>query len=75
MEAKSDYPLADAVVKKLREYGVKPVELKDFESITGMGVKVSDLTDKTFFIGNAILMKKQNVLIPEAAAKCQYLAR
>lgn len=65
MEAQSEHPLADAVVKKLKETGVKSIDLNDFESITGMGVKASDSSGKIYFIGSTKLMKEQDVLIPE----------
>ena len=65
LEAKSEHPLADAVVRKLKEEGVKPEALKDFDSITGKGVKAADASGKYFFIGNAKLMAENRVNIPQ----------
>lgn len=65
LEAKSEHPLADAVVRKLKEEGVKPEALKDFDSITGKGVKAADASGKYYFIGNAKLMAENRVHIPQ----------
>ncbi len=65
LEAQSEHPLADAVVRKLKEEGVKPEALKDFDSITGKGVKAADASGKYFFIGNAKLMAENRVNIPQ----------
>lgn len=65
LEAKSEHPLADAVVRKLKEEGVKPEALKDFDSITGKGVKAADASGKYYFIGNAKLMAENRVNIPQ----------
>ena len=65
LEAQSEHPLADAVVRKLKEEGVKPETLKDFDSITGKGVKAADASGKYLFIGNAKLMTENRVNIPQ----------
>lgn len=65
LEAQSEHPLADAVVRKLKEDGVKPEALKDFDSITGKGVKATDGSGKYYFIGNAKLMAENRVNIPQ----------
>lgn len=65
LESQSEHPLADAVVSKLTENGVKPAKLMNFESITGKGVKASDRYGKTYFIGNAALMKENDIVLSE----------
>lgn len=65
LEAQSEHPLADAAVRKLKEEGVKPETLKDFDSITGKGVKAADGSGKYYFIGNAKLMAENRVNIPQ----------
>jgi Cu2+-exporting ATPase len=66
LEAQSEHPLVDAVVRKLKEGGIKPEMLKDFESITGKGVKADDHSGRTYYIGNAKLMQEIYVNIPKS---------
>ncbi|HNP16969.1 MAG TPA: heavy metal translocating P-type ATPase [Fulvivirga sp.] len=65
LEAQSEHPLADAVVKKLKEEGVQSEELKDFDSITGKGVKAANTSGKYYFIGNTKLMAENHINIPQ----------
>ncbi|PSL01478.1 heavy metal translocating P-type ATPase [Cecembia rubra] len=65
IEAQSEHPLAEAVVKKLKEEGVKPAEITGFDSITGMGAMAKDHLGNLYFIGNLKLIKKQNIAISE----------
>ncbi|WP_449495005.1 heavy metal translocating P-type ATPase [Brumimicrobium salinarum] len=51
LEADSEHPLADAVIRKLKENGVQPVKMTDFNSITGKGVQAKDANGKTFLSG------------------------
>lgn len=59
-EAQSEHPLAEAVVKKLKETGVKSISLDSFESVTGKGVKVS-LNGSYYFIGSPKWIEEQGV--------------
>ena len=63
LEKLSEHPLADAVVKHYGE--VKSVELTNFQSVTGAGVKAMH-GDTTYFIGNAKLMRDNSINIPES---------
>ncbi|AGA80326.1 heavy metal translocating P-type ATPase [Echinicola vietnamensis] len=65
LETQSEHPLADAVVKKLKEKGVQRETLKDFDSLTGKGVKASDTAGKTYYIGNGKLMQEYQINIPQ----------
>lgn len=64
LESKSEHPLADAVVKFLKEKGILNLELKNFESITARGVK-GDLDGKSYFVGNLKLMEENGIAISE----------
>nr|WP_299207051.1 heavy metal translocating P-type ATPase [uncultured Brumimicrobium sp.] len=66
LEADSEHPLADAVIRKLKEEGVEPSKMTDFNSITGRGVQAKDEDGKTFFIGNRALVEGQGIAIDEA---------
>lgn len=61
LEADSEHPLADAVIRKLREEGVTPGEMTDFVSITGQGVKAKNHDGKYYFIGNRALLEGQGI--------------
>ncbi|KAF5937133.1 hypothetical protein HYC85_024639 [Camellia sinensis] len=67
-EINSEHPLAKAVVeyaKKFREDEENPVwpEARDFESITGHGVKAI-VQNKEIIVGNKGLMMNENIFIP-----------
>jgi Cu2+-exporting ATPase len=55
LEAKSEHPLAEAVVNKLTAEGIKGKALETFESLTALGVRGS-VDGKTYYIGNRKLM-------------------
>ncbi|KAK2995310.1 hypothetical protein RJ640_023824 [Escallonia rubra] len=68
VEVNSENPMAKAVVeyaKKFRDNEESPVwpEARDFESITGHGVKAT-IRNKEIIVGNKSLMLDQNVDIP-----------
>jgi len=65
IEAQSEHPLAEAVVDKLKADKVKSIELKEFDSITGKGVKALDVYDKSYFVGNRKLMNENSIAIPK----------
>ena len=56
LELKSEHPIAGAVVRKLREDGVKPGEITHFESITGRGVVARDKGNNLILAGNRQLL-------------------
>lgn len=39
LEVKSNHPIAKAIVEKAKEYNLSPLEISDFEEISGIGVK------------------------------------
>src|SRR5690554_6859508 len=62
IEKQSEHPLADAVVKHLKD--AQAVELSNFDSITGKGAK-GDYNNETYFVGNKKLMVENNISISE----------
>lgn len=64
LELKSEHPLAEAVVKFLKEKEIESVDLHDFESITARGVK-GKVEANTYFAGNANLLKENKIEIPK----------
>ncbi|MEW5677132.1 heavy metal translocating P-type ATPase [Flavobacterium enshiense] len=59
IESKSEHPLAEAVVKHYS--GMPIMNVTEFESITGFGVKAK-VEDKTYFIGNKRLLEDNNIV-------------
>lgn len=66
IEAQSEHPLASAVVKKFKETGTAVVELVNFESITGKGVKADTTDGLKFYVGNLKLMQVKKIALNEA---------
>jgi Cu2+-exporting ATPase len=60
IEFQSEHPLAQAIVDKLKSEGASKIELNNFESLTGKGVKASVGTED-FFLGNVNLLTEMNV--------------
>lgn len=60
IENQSAHPLAEAVVKHLKQEGVKTVPLQHFENVTGKGVKaVSE--GKIYYIGSPVWMNELGI--------------
>ncbi len=63
LESQSEHPLAEAVVARLREEGVRPANLSGFDSLTGRGVKATGEDGVTYYIGNQKLLEEQGVTL------------
>jgi Cd2+/Zn2+-exporting ATPase len=55
LESKSKHPLAEAVVKYTEKTGIKLVDVNNFKSITGKGVK-GHINNKMFYVGRKSLI-------------------
>ncbi|WP_276370455.1 heavy metal translocating P-type ATPase [Chryseolinea sp. H1M3-3] len=62
LEAQSEHPLAEAVVSRLKEEGIKGVALESFESLTARGVK-GYVNGMNYFIGNKKLLDENSILL------------
>ena len=63
IESRSEHPLAQAVVVKLKETLAQNVDLTDFSSLTGRGAQAQH--DKILYsIGNRRLVDSRNVVVP-----------
>jgi P-type Cu+ transporter len=51
LEIKSEHPIAQAIVKKAHEKNISPLEVSEFNSITGQGI-VAKCQQKRIFVGN-----------------------
>lgn len=61
IESASEHPLAEAVVKKLRELEISPASIQNFNSITGKGVEAQSATGETYLVGNLKLLTSQGI--------------
>jgi Cu+-exporting ATPase len=68
LERGSEHPLAGAIVKGAETRGLRPAEVKEFQSVTGKGV-VGQIQGRQVALGNMALMDDQGVawgdLLPE----------
>jgi Cu2+-exporting ATPase len=64
IESASEHPIAEAIVRQLISEKVKPVEISEFESLTGLGTKAS-FNKIAYFLGNDRLMIANDIRIPE----------
>lgn len=62
LEAKSEHPLADAVVERLRADGIRGTTLDRFESLTGRGVS-GRYENATYVVGNGRLLTERGIAI------------
>ena len=65
IEKSSEHPLADAITEHLSNHAKFLNELS-IENISGQGIE-GNHENHTYFIGNELLAKERNIIIPEAA--------
>jgi Cu+-exporting ATPase len=65
LEARSEHPLARAIVEGAEERGVSPGDVTEFESATGMGV-LGRVAGGRALIGNLALMEREGVHIADS---------
>ncbi len=65
LELRSEHSIADAIIRKAKEKNIVPLEVKDFQSIPGMGAS-GELEGKMFYIGNLRLLKEYGFSINES---------
>ncbi|MBK0382421.1 copper-translocating P-type ATPase [Pedobacter sp. SD-b] len=63
LESRSEHPLADAIIKDLNSQNIENIYIKNFESLTGKGVK-ADFNDKTYYVGSHRLMDDLKIDTP-----------
>lgn len=60
IEAVSEHPLAQAIVKKGRQEGITPIQTNHFEALSGLGARAL-LNGKKCLLGNLRLMEKEGI--------------
>ena len=74
LESASEHPLARAIVDGALARGVSPVEVTDFDSVTGQGV-TGTWEGKRLALGNALLMRAADVDVGSAHEESERLRR
>jgi Cu+-exporting ATPase len=74
LERASEHPLARAIVDGARERNVSPVEVTNFESVTGQGI-TGTWGERRLALGNAELMRAKGVVIDAAQDQSETLRR
>ena len=65
IEQQSEHPLAEAVVRYFKQKNVQSIQLDQFESITGKGVKVI-YAGNTYLLGSPALLHSENIDIEQS---------
>ncbi|HIQ95129.1 MAG TPA: heavy metal translocating P-type ATPase [Candidatus Limivivens merdigallinarum] len=60
LEAKSEHPLAEAIMEKARAEGTKLLPTQDFEAIPGRGIR-ANIDGKLYYAGNLKLMQENGI--------------
>ena len=68
VEYLSEHPLGLAIVDEAKNRNLELLEVKDFSSLTGLGIS-SMVDGKSVFIGNEKLMLKNNIVIKDSVEK------
>jgi len=67
LEKHSEHPLAEAVVHYFNDLSVKAVEMSDFESLTGRGIK-GVINGQCYYVGSHRMLTELNIQIPNDLA-------
>jgi Cu+-exporting ATPase len=73
LEASSEHPLAEAIVRHARENGAAPAPVEDFQSVTGRGA-VGVVEGAAVAVGNEALLADYAVAIDPLRAEAERLA-
>lgn len=68
LEQNSEHPIASGIMKKSKEENLKPEDVKDFENLTGKGIKAK-INDKKVVIAGPGYLKSNDIEVPSEAFK------
>lgn len=72
VEAGSEHPIAQAIVKKTKDMGTLLLSLNNFESLNGLGVQAT-VTGRQIYDGNRKMMKKFGISTENVESKLKQL--
>ena len=73
LEAVSEHPLAEAIIKENKSHGGTVLQVDKFEAMTGLGVR-GMIGEKWGYLGNRKLMRNYNIPLEEWEKKGEELA-
>ncbi|MCB8890519.1 heavy metal translocating P-type ATPase [Vreelandella malpeensis] len=73
LERGSEHPLAAALVNHAEAGGATPAAIRDFESVTGQGVRAYTVDGERLLLGSARLLEQAGVDLAPAASQAQAL--
>lgn len=66
IESRSEHPIAEAIVRKAKEEGVSLIRnLRDFEALTGLGIK-GRINGDLYFVGSSRLFQEKGIPLTRA---------
>ncbi len=74
LERKSEHPLAEAVIDKVREKQIELLEVQEFLAISGRGIK-GKINGTNYIVGNNQFMKENYVDVEEISKKSNELLK
>lgn len=74
LEKNSEHPLAEAIIEKVKENKIEFVEVKEFNSISGRGIK-GKIDGKDYFGGNIAFMRENNINIDKITKQSDKLLK
>lgn len=74
LEAGSEHPLAEAIVKGAAERGASPISVTGFNAVTGKGV-VADLEGSRVALGNRALMEGEGIGVESVLERAEELRK
>ncbi len=60
LEVKSEHPLAEAIMDKVREQGIEPIPTQDFQAVPGKGIRAR-IDGAMCYAGNQKLMEEEGI--------------
>ncbi len=60
IEKPSEHPLAEAILEKAKENGIKYEEVNEFKAVSGRGI-LAKISGKDYYSGNLAFMKEQGI--------------
>ena len=74
MEIASEHPLSDAINEYAKSKGISPIDVEDFEAISGKGIKAV-YDGKKYYAGNISLMKDKNIDLKDYEKKADKFSK
>jgi len=65
LEQQSEHPLAEAIVRYLKDENTGAVQMDEFESLTGKGVQ-AEFENKTYWAGSHKILKDQHIPVSDS---------